>query len=53
MIMRQTARLGLLTALIVTVLIGTMSGCNSDTRQGPSDTDSKIVNFMVIAICLR
>ena len=48
--MKQTARYGtLVSALIVTILVCTMSCCNPDTRQRPSNTDSKPVKFMVIA----
>jgi len=48
--MKKTARFGtLVLAVIVTVLVCTMSCCNPDIRQRPSNTDSKPVKFMVIA----
>jgi 3',5'-cyclic AMP phosphodiesterase CpdA len=48
--MKQTARIGtLVSAVIVTVLVCTMSSCNPDKRQRPSNIDSKTVKFMVIA----
>lgn len=48
--MEQTARFStLVSALIVMVLVCTMSCCKPDTRQRSSHTDSKAVKFMVIA----
>lgn len=48
--MKQTARFStLVSVLIAAVVVCTLSSCNSGTRQGTSETESKTVKFMVIA----